>query len=487
MSTGTASALAPLWIIAGGSLAALLLGTVPGFKKPIENRVLAVITLLVAILAFAMSGATDGSLLGGTVVNDGLSRVMDLLYLAIGAVVVLASDRTLERDGVNEYEYFPLVLVSILGLMVMTHGVELITILLGLEIHSLSVYVLVASSHKRLGSGEGALKYFLLGAFASAFLIYGVALIYVATGSLRLPEIQVFVATHGVNPMITAAGAMLVVGLAFKVSLVPFHWWTPDAYQGAPAPITAFMSTATKAAAFALLLRLFNTALSVELFASSAVVLLGGLTIIVGNLFALPQMGLKRMLAYSSIAHAGYIAVALVGGAAAVGPVIFYIAAYAVTGLAGFILVGLLQREGAEDLERTELRGLARRHPATALGLLIVMLSLAGVPPTAGFAAKFGVFRVLVSADAIGLAVLVVATSAMAAYYYLSVIVEMYMAEPAEAAATAELAPHSGGRMAAALAVIVILVLGLVPTLLMGPSAVDSDQIEVALTTTPDQ
>ncbi len=459
---------APLWVIALGSIISLVLGTFPGFAKPSRARMLAALTLLAAIAAVALGRSVDGVFLGGTSVNDTLARVMDLLYLAIGAVVVLASDRLLEREGVREYEYFPLLLASIFGLMVMTHSVELITILLGLEIHSLSVYVLAGSSRSRLGSGEGALKYFLLGAFASAFLIYGVALTYVAAGTLRLPEIQASVSANGVTPLMAAAGSLLVIGLAFKVSLVPFHWWTPDAYQGAPAPITAFMSTATKAAAFALLLRLIGALLGPDLGGSTALVLLGGLTIIVGNLLALPQLGVKRMLAYSSVAHAGYIAVALVGGALAVEPVLFYIAAYAATGLAGFVLVGLLQREGAADLPREELRGLAQRHPAASAGLLIVMLSLAGIPPTAGFAAKLGIFRVLVSVDAIGLAVLVVATSAMAAYYYLGIIVEMYMSDPVESS-TASLARCWGSRMAAAVSVLGILLLGLWPSVLTGP------------------
>ncbi len=460
---------APLWIVVGGSLLCLILGTVPGFSKPSENRLPAALTVLAAIIALALGETVEGSFLGGTSVNDGLARIMDLLYLGIGAVVILASDRQLEQEGVREYEYFPLVLAAIFGLMVMTHGIDLITILIGLEIHSLSVYVLTASSRSRLGSGEGALKYFLLGAFASAFLIYGVALTYVATGSLHLTAIQTQLAAQGVSPLLAVAGALFVIGLAFKVSLVPFHWWTPDAYQGAPAPVTAFMSTATKAATFALLLRLLATSLGPVPGVAAALVLLGGLTIIVGNLLALPQLGIKRMLAYSSVAHAGYIAVALVGGAEAVQPILFYIAAYAATGLAGFVLVGLLQGGSDEDLGREQLRGLAQRHPAGAAGLLIVMLSLAGIPPTAGFAAKLGVFRVLVGADEIALAVLVVLTSAIAAYYYLGVIVQMYMVDPVEES-TARLARNPGSRMAAAVAVLAVLALGLWPSVLTGPA-----------------
>lgn len=469
---GALNALAPLWVVFGGSLATLLLGTVKGFKSPAENRILAAMTLLAAIVAVLGSGAVGSDLLlGGTVVNDALARIMDVLYLGIGALVVLASDAQLQREGVEEYEYFPLVLVAVAGVMVMTHGVELITILLGLEIHSLAVYVLTGSSRKRVASGEGALKYFLLGAFASAFLVYGAALTYVATGSFYLSGIEAHVAAHGFSPLLAAAGTFLVVGLGFKVALVPFHWWTPDAYQGAPAPIAAFMSTATKAAGFALLIRLFDSVLGADIAAGHLFVLLGGFTIIVGNLFALPQMGIKRMLAYSSVAHAGYIAVAFVGGSAAVGPVLFYLVAYALTGIAGFLLVGVLQREGAVDLDRRELRGLARRHPLLAFALLVVMLSLAGVPPTAGFAAKFGIFRVLVSSDAVGLAILVVATSAMAAYYYLQVIVEMYMAESVEAD---DVALHVGGRLAVLLAVAAIIILGVAPGLLMAPAATES-------------
>jgi NADH-quinone oxidoreductase subunit N len=344
---------------------------------------------------------------------------------------------------------------------------DLLVIFLALEVLSLAVYVLTAIRRDSAAGAEAAFKYFLLGAFSSAFFLYGIAFAFGVAGSTRLDRIANVVASGAVHdaPLVLVAVGLLLVGFAFKVSAVPFHMWTPDAYEGAPTIVSGFMSTAVKAAAFGAFVRVFLSTLE-PLRATWVPVLWGvaAATMIVGTIVAVAQTNLKRMLAYSSIAHAGYILVAIVS-ANEVGKsaVLFYLAAYAVTNLAAFAAIALLgTRDDAND-ELANFAGLSNRHPALAAALTVFLLSLGGLPPTAGFVAKWYVFNAAIRSGYYGLAIVGVLTSVVSLFFYLRVVVMMYMAESSEVGVVPA-APSRAAVVGLALAVIAIFYLGVLPT-----------------------
>jgi NADH-quinone oxidoreductase subunit N len=334
---------------------------------------------------------------------------------------------------VGSGEYYALALFSTAGMVAMAAANDLVVIFLALEVMSIGVYVLAGVRRNETRSSEAALKYFLLGAFAAGFLLFGIALIYGATGTTRLEAIAARVASGVGEPsqFVLLGAGLLLVGFAFKVAAVPFHVWTPDVYEGAPTPITALMAVGVKAAAFAALVRVFGATfghLAGEwkglLWAIAAA------TMTVGNLLAISQKNVKRMLAYSSIAHAGYALIGLVAGTAEAGSaLLFYLLAYAAMNLGAFAVVVALGRVGEPNEEISCYAGLAGRRPLLAAAMAVFLLSLAGVPPLAGFAAKFYVFGAAVQAGYVGLAVVGVLNSLVSAYYYLWVIVQMYMYE----------------------------------------------------------
>ena len=360
---------------------------------------------------------------------DNFSNFLNVIFLLTGALSVLLSINYLDRVNLQRAEFYYLMMFSISGMMLMGMANDLILVFLALELLSIPLYVLSGFARPLLASEESAMKYFLLGAFSSSFLVFGVALIYGATGSTALPAVL-----EGLDSgqALGAAGvALLLVGFAFKVAAVPFHMWTPDVYEGAPTAVTAFMSVGAKVGGFAAMMRVFISALP-ELGETwvPAVAVIAALTMIMGNVVALAQQNVKRMLAYSSIAHAGYILIAVaaaMGSADAVPAGLFYMMAYLFTNLGAFAVVIALEYRQGEGLDLDDYKGLARRSPMLALALAFFMLSLTGVPPTGGFTGKFFLFRAAVEADLLWLALVGVATSVVSGYFYLRLVYLAFM------------------------------------------------------------
>ncbi|MCS6827869.1 MAG: NADH-quinone oxidoreductase subunit N [Caldilinea sp.] len=371
----------------------------------------------------------------GMAINDTRAQALNLVVLAGAALTILLSIRYIPNVNRQTGEYYALILLVSAGMMAMGSATDLMALFLALETFSLGLYILAGLNRTDLRSNEAAMKYFLLGAFASAFFVYGAAYIYGATGSTRFDLIANALFDGKADPSLLAIGVtLLIAGFGFKVSLVPFHMWTPDVYQGSPTPVTAFMSVGTKAAAFAAFYRLFAFALPSEQATWGPVLgALAILTMTLGNLAALRQSSLKRLLAYSSIAHAGYILVGLATATSAgIDGALFYLISYAFMNMGAFAVIILLERQGEMDALGNRLNGLAQRHPQVAMLMSIFMFSLAGVPPFAGFFGKFFVFAAAVSGGYSWLAAVAMLNSAIGAYYYLRIVVNMYFAEPTE-------------------------------------------------------
>jgi len=415
----------------------------------------------------------DGTLssFGGRFLADNTAVMLNFVILAGLVIAILASWNYLRRANLEQPEYYPLMMLASLGAMVMAASADLITLVLGLEIMSLAVYVLSAwrsgNSRAARHSQEAGMKYFLLGATGSAVFIYGIALTYGATGEFSWQAMAAAAqAPDFSQPLLLALGVlMLLAGLGFKAAVFPFHQWAADAYTGAPMPVTAFMSVVVKTAAFAALLRLAAEFLPVASpVAFEAFVWLVGLTMIIGNFSALAQNGVKRMLAWSSVAHAGYLGLAvLAAGQSGTGAAMYYLLAYTFMTAGAFVVLGMVA--GPEDSGDSlpHLAGLGRRRPGLALGLALFMLSLAGIPPLAGFAGKFLVFSAAIEAGYVVLAVVGIATSIVALFYYFRVVRVIYFD------ASSEMALPEGRDRAGSLAVVLaaagILVLGAFPFL----------------------
>jgi NADH-quinone oxidoreductase subunit N len=372
---------------------------------------------------------------GGMVEVDGLGRFLEALFLLAGLLAVPLAVGYIRRRGIARGEYYTLLMFSVAGMMLMGLAADLIIVFLALELLSIPLYVLAAFAWPRSESEEAGMKYFLLGAFASAFLVYGTALAYGTTGSTNLRAILASLQAGQADPLILAvAAALVLVGLGFKVAVVPFHMWTPDVYHGAPTSAVAFMAVGAKAAGFAVLLRLLLTGFPMAAEVWLPIVsLVAAVTMIWGNVAAIAQTNIKRLLAYSSIAHAGYLMVAVSAGwsgdlaPGAVSAALLYLLAYGVTTIGAWAVVLSLERSDGTGTALDDYAGLARRRPWMALAMGVFMLSLIGVPPTLGFLGKFVVFGAAISARLVGLAVIGVLTSLVSAYYYLRVVVYMYM------------------------------------------------------------
>jgi NADH-quinone oxidoreductase subunit N len=401
----------------------------------------------------------------GVIAGDNFGLFITMVLAIVGVLTILFSSQVLERDGLPSGEYYALVLFSIVGMIMMATATDLLVIFIALEILSLAVYVLTAIRRDHLPGTEAAFKYFLLGAFSSAFFLYGIAFTYGVTGSTRLSAVGSYLSAQSMsdNPMVLLALGLLLVGFAFKISAVPFHMWTPDAYEGAPAIVTGFMSTGVKAAAFAAFARVFLSAF--EPFRESwapVIAVLAVATMVLGTVVGVAQGNLKRMLAYSSIAHGGYLLVGLVAanqvGKAAI---LFYLLTYSVTNLAAFAVIALLgSRDQANDSLR-DYAGLWHSRPALAALMTVCLLSLGGLPPTAGFIGKWYIFSAAVSAGYYGLAIIGVLTSVISVFFYLRVVVMMYMADRESASEPARV---SGLGMAAlTLSIAAIFYLGVLP------------------------
>jgi len=382
----------------------------------------------------------------GLIQADAFSFFFHLLVGTVAVLVVLAAGPYLDRERLPVAEFYALLLFATAGMGVLASAQELLTAFIGLEMSSISSYILAGYRRDALKSGESAMKYFLLGSFATAFFLYGIALVYGATGTTRL---DMMVDADAASTLLKLGLSMILIGLGFKVAAAPFQIWTPDVYEGAPTPVTALFSAGPKAAAFALLLRIFATVPAATHFWFWAFWILAVLTMFAGNLGALVQTNIKRLLAYSSIAHAGYILVAFAAvtsmakggraeGAAAYAAVLFYLLSYALVKLGAFTIVSQLGGAGEKNLSLDDYAGLSQRQPVVAAMLSIYLLSLLGLPVTAGFFGKFYIFKAAVNSHLLWLAVLMAINSIIGAYYYLRVIVLMYMREPsAEAAAVA--------------------------------------------------
>src|SRR6516162_1565862 len=396
---------------------------------------------------------------------DDYDVFLSFVFLLVAAITILTSVDYLGRERMNHPEFYALLLFATAGMVMMAASNELMMIFLGLEILSIATYVMAGFRRTDLKSNESALKYFLLGSFSSAFFLYGVALIFGATGSTNLIGIAAALRTSDVQlSLVELAAALMLIALCFKVAVAPFHIWTPDVYEGAPTPVTGFMSVGPKAAGFAVLFRVFLTAFpSIQNRWASAIWRIAALTMILGNIIAVVQPNIKRMLAYSSIAHAGYIAVAFAAvSRRGVSAALFYLLAYSLMNLGAFAIVTILSRSEDKLVNLTDYAGLAAKRPALAAILSLFLLSLAGVPGTAGFAGKFFIFRAALESRLLWLAIIGVLTTVVSFYYYLYVIVQMNMREPAEE--FADVRVPASVKFALLVSVVGTLYLGVLPT-----------------------
>src|SRR5260370_18312384 len=363
---------------------------------------------------------------------DGFSVFFHFLVIAIGGVVILNSYEYMAVQRIRAGEYYALILFGVVGMALMSSAVELVLIFIALEISSISTYILAGFRRHDASSAESSLKYFLLGSFATAFFLYGVALIFGATGSTNIDDLSRALLAGPVELLVYVAMALMFVGLGFKVAAAPFHIWTPDVYEGAPAPIVGFMSTAPKAAAFAVLLRVVFTINAPGRF--WLIWEAAALSMTLGNVSALVQTNVKRLLAYSSIAHAGYLLVAFAmtasdNSVAGISAAMFYTAAYAAMNVGAFAVVSHIANAGERYVTLEDYEGLGRTSPLLTATLTIFLLSLIGIPMTGGFFAKVYVFNAALKANLIGLTLIGVINSAVGAYYYLRIVVVMYMRE----------------------------------------------------------
>ncbi len=461
------NAIVPIMCVVAAGIAALLAEALrqPGERVPIAG---------LGVIGLAAAGVSAAWLWGrnatsfGVVAADNFGLFIVLVLVVIGLLTMAFSSQVVARDHLPGGEYYAVTLLGLGGMMLMATATDLLLIFLALEVLSLSVYVLTAMRRDSEASTEGGFKYFLLGAFSSAVFLYGIAFTYGVAGSTRLDKIGSVLAAQslGDNPMALVAAGLLLVGFAFKVSAVPFHMWTPDAYQGAPTIVTAFMSTGVKAAAFGAFARVFLSAFE-PLRSDWTPVLwvVAAATMIMGTVVAVRQTNMKRMLAYSSIAHAGYILVGIVS-ANEVGKagILYYLLAYGVTNLAAFATIALLgTRERAND-DLQDVSGLATSHPAVAALMTVFLLSLGGMPPTAGFVAKWYIFSAAVSAGYYWLAIIGVLTSVVSIFFYLRIVVMMYMAEPAAGSASVPGVLSRFGVAALGLSMLAVFDLGILPT-----------------------
>ncbi|HEY6085662.1 MAG TPA: NADH-quinone oxidoreductase subunit N [Nitrospira sp.] len=432
-----------LIVVAAACLVLVLDPVIPSQRK----EMLAWLSLGTLALCIGLTGGQISvlnmrvSVFSDLVVVDGYARFWKLLlYIATG-LTVLMSLPYLKVERLQLGEYYGFTLLSLSGMMVMVSGADLLTIYLGTELMSISLYIMAGLKRSSPRSLEASAKYFVLGSFSSGLLLYGISLLYGATGGTKLGTIANAIGTRGFDdPLVLIATILLAAGFGFKIAVVPFHMWTPDVYQGAPTSVTAFMAVASKAAGFAAFLRVFVEGLGGLKSDWSALFLFLCLaTLILGNVVAIVQTNIKRMLAYSSIAHAGYALIGVVaagramgesGGTSGLASVMLYLTIYTFMTAGAFALVGMFRKGGIEGEEIEDFSGLAKRQPLAALVMLVFMVSLAGIPPTAGFIGKFYVFMAAVEAGLTWLAVIALIFAAVSAYYYMRVIMVMYMREP---------------------------------------------------------
>jgi NADH-quinone oxidoreductase subunit N len=392
------------------------------------------ITLLISGILGISTFGLHGIGFNGMVTGGGFAAYFDILFSIGGLLTILTSRQYLQRENIEHDEFYSLVLFAVAGMMLIAHSNHLLILFIGIEVMSVSFYILSGYMRNNAKSVESSLKYFLLGAFATGFLVYGIALIYGSTGSMDYNQIALNINNNALNfPALLPIGvALIVIGLSFKAAAFPFHQWAPDVYQGAPTIVTAFMSTAGKAAAFAAFIPIVTVLMpSAPVKLQMIFAVMSAATMLIGNISALAQINNKRKLAISSVAHAGYIMMGLVSGSQyGYGGIVFYLTAYMFMQIGSFIIVAILERNGEKYLELSDYAGLSKRHPILAAFMAIFMLSLAGIPPFAGFFGKYFLFTAAIDAGFLWLTLVGVLSSIISVYFYIGLIVKMYFTEP---------------------------------------------------------
>lgn len=392
------------------------------------------ITLLISGILGISTFGLHGIGFNGMVTGGGFAAYFDILFSIGGLLTILTSRQYLQRENIEHDEFYSLVLFAVAGMMLIAHSNHLLILFIGIEVMSVSFYILSGYMRNNAKSVESSLKYFLLGAFATGFLVYGIALIYGSTGSMDYNQIALNINNNALNfPALLPVGvALIVIGLSFKAAAFPFHQWAPDVYQGAPTIVTAFMSTAGKAAAFAAFIPIVTVLMpSAPVKLQMIFAVMSAATMLIGNISALAQTNIKRMLAFSSVAHAGYIMMGLVSGLQyGYSGIVFYLTAYMFMQIGSFIIVAILERNGEKYLELSDYAGLSKRHPVLAAFMSIFMLSLAGIPPFAGFFGKYFLFTAAIDAGFLWLTLVGVLSSIISVYFYIGLIVKMYFTEP---------------------------------------------------------
>jgi NADH-quinone oxidoreductase subunit N len=446
-----------------GILVMLIEPLLPAEDSRRRVGIVALLGSVAALLATFTMAAYPGTAFSGMVRVDRFSVFFHVVVITVALAVILASFEYLRVQQIRMGEFYGLILFGTVGMALMSSAVELVLVFIALEISSISTYILAGFRRRAATSIESSLKYFLLGSFATAFFLYGVALMFGATGSTNVYVIGAALRSGNANTLAYVAVALMFVGLGFKAATAPFHVWTPDVYEGAPSPVVALMSTAPKAATFAVLLRILFAAAPPGWF--WLVWVSAVLSMCIGNIGALVQTNIKRLLAYSSIAHAGYLMVAFAAAPEiGISAAMFYAASYAAMNVGAFLVISHFGSVGERYVTLEDYSGLGGRSPALAAVLTIFLLSLIGIPITGGFFAKFYVFRAALGSNLIGLTIIGVINSAIAAYYYLRIIIMMYMREPREGAAELpRIRVRPGMAVSLALALIATIYLGVLP------------------------
>jgi NADH-quinone oxidoreductase subunit N len=417
----------------------------------------------VALAAIYVIPSSQGIAFGGMFISDGYSSYFKFIFLISLILTILISFKFLQREDAEYGEYYSLLLFATTGMMLMASAADLILLYVGLELMALSTYILAGIKRHDLRSNEAAMKYFLLGAFSSSFLLFGISLLYGLTASTNIFQIAAFLKQGETSLTLLMAMIMVVCAFAFKIAAAPFHMWAPDVYEGAPTSVTAFMSVGPKAAGFAVIGRVFFTAFeTVQMDWTAILIGLAILTMAVGNILALVQTNIKRMLAYSSIAHAGYALLGIIAGTTeGLNSVMVYLLIYAFMNIGAFTIVILLDK--GESIKGYN--GLSKSHPIVAAMMLVFMFSLTGIPPTAGFIGKFNVFMAVINAGYTWVVVVAVFFSSISAYYYLRVVMNMYM-KPMEEEMLIHPNPANGAALL--ISIVMVFVIGIMPSVVVG-------------------
>jgi NADH-quinone oxidoreductase subunit N len=424
--------LLPEIVLTLGGILLLVVDVLTGGRRTLLAWV-AMGTIAATAIALVPTAGANLTIARGLIAVDGFALFFKVLVLVTAAITILMSARYLEVEGIRPGEYYFLILCATLGMMFMAGGIDLVTIFIGLETMAVSFYILTGLLKPSRRSNEAAVKYFLLGAFSLGILLYGMSLLYGLSGTTNLRQIMTALAAGATTPTLLLALILVVAGIGFKIAAVPFHMWAPDVYEGAPTPVTAFLSVGSKAASFAMLLRIFLEGLPfLKAEWQLLFYVLAAITMTVGNVAALTQSNVKRMLAYSSIAHAGYVLIGIVAATPrGVTAALIYLMLYVFMQLGAFLVVTMMRRQDVIGDELKDLSGLYFRNPAAAVAMLLFMLSLGGIPPTAGFMGKLWLFGAAIEAGYVGLAVIGVVNSAISLYYYVRIVVFMWIKEPA--------------------------------------------------------